>query len=47
FVFFFVYRAKNKKRTGDQIPPKESSICVKKGRKFCLGIALHDRAIII
>ena len=37
----FVYSAKNKKR-GDQIPPKESSIC----GKFSLGTVLRDRAIV-
>ena len=30
FQSFFIYITKNKKPTGDQIPPKESSICGKK-----------------
>ncbi|CAI9575808.1 unnamed protein product, partial [Staurois parvus] len=34
---FSGYSAKNKKCTGDQIPPEECSICVKKGHKFHLG----------
>ena len=42
----FVYSAKSKNRTGAQIPPKESSVCGKKGRKFCLGTASHDCAIV-
>ena len=32
FLSFFIYSEKNKNRRGDQIPPKESSICGKKKR---------------
>ena len=42
----FVYSAKNKNRRGDQLLPKESSICGKKSRQLCLGATLHDRAIV-
>ncbi|CAI9542766.1 unnamed protein product, partial [Staurois parvus] len=45
--FFFRIAQKIKKRTGDQILPKESSICVKKGHKFNVCTILHDRAIVL
>ena len=42
----FVYSAKTKNRRGDQILPKESSICGKKGWQFYLGAMSHNRAIV-
>ena len=40
FRSFFIYSEKNKNRRGDQIPPKESSICGKKRTKISFGYSV-------